>query len=325
MLKKVLLAALALAVVAAVAGVAWTHRHAEEFTRWAISHERQKAGLSEQVIHVMPDRLDWHVLTGGPNSAEPVVLIHGFGAEKDNWVRAAAELTPTMRVIVPDLIGFGDSDKPPQGDYRIPAQVERLHTLLQQMGIGPAHFAGNSMGGWIAAIYAAIYPDEVKSLWLLDSAGTIASTRSEMFAALERGQPLPLLVHNREEFDQRMHWVFSDPPFVPGAIKDVLTARSAATAELHERIRAQLYGVSPMLDTVLPGSAAQHLPALIVWGARDRVLSAAGATALSALLPQSKVIVMPGLGHCPMLEAPRQTARDYIAWRATLSTERSQP
>lgn len=319
MLKKGFLALLVLVVLAAVAGVVWTHRHAEAFTRWAIHHERQKAGLTEQVIHVMPDRLDWHVLTGGPNSAEPVVLIHGFGAEKDNWVRAAAELTPTMRVIVPDLIGFGDSDKPSQGDYRIPAQMERLHALLQQMGVGPAHFAGNSMGGWIAATYAATYPDEVKSLWLVDSAGTIASTRSEMFAALERGQPMPLLVHNREEFDQRMQWVFADPPFVPDAIQDVLAARAAANAELHERIRSQLYGVSPMLDTVLPGSAAQRIPALIVWGANDRILSAAGATALAALLPQSKVIVMPKLGHCPMLEAPRQTARDYLAWRATLA------
>ena len=256
------------------------------------------------------------MLSGGTPAADglPLVLVHGFGGNADHWTRTAKALTPKMRVIAPDLIGFGTSDAPKGGDYTIPTQVARLHALLQQIGVTKAHFGGNSMGGWIAGAYAAAYPNEVASLWMLNSAG-LNTTPSEMTRAMEAGQKLPLVVRSAEEFDARMGWVFITPPSIPAPLKGVLMARDIASADHYDAVRAQLYGVSPWLDVLIPGTAAVDIPALIVWGEKDRVLHPDGAAALQALLPKSKNIMMPNVGHCPMLEVPAQAAADYLAWR----------
>lgn len=313
MFKKILLG-LALLIAALVGAV---YAFPEKALSLAINGERKSSGLAEETIAV--GDLKWHVLSGGTTAADglPLVLIHGFGGNADHWTRTAKALTPKMRVIAPDLIGFGTSDAPVGGDYTIPTQVARLHALLQQMGVSKAHFGGNSMGGWIAGAYAAAYPSEVASLWMLDSAG-LNTTPSEMGRAMAAGAKLPLVVRSAEEFDARMGWVFVTAPPIPAPLKGVLMARDIAHADHYDAVRAQLYGVSPWLDVLIPNTAAVEIPALIVWGEKDRVIHPDGAAALHALLPHSKVLMLPNVGHCPMLEMPAQSASDYLAWRDSI-------
>ena len=310
MLKKLLLGLVA--VIGLLIGLVYALP--EKALALAMNAERNSSALKEETITV--GGLKWHVLAGGTPAADglPLVLIHGFGGNADHWTRTARALTPKMRVIAPDLIGFGSSDALLGGDFTIPAQVARLHALLQQMGVTKAHFGGNSMGGWVIGAYAAAYPNEVASLWMLDSAG-LNSTKSEMLLAMDAGAKLPLVVRSAEEFDARMGWVFVTPPPLPGPLKGVLMARDIANADHYDAVRAQLYGVSPWLDVLIPNTAAADIPTLIVWGEKDRVLHPDGATALQALLPKSQKIMMPNIGHCPMLEVPVQTAADYLAWR----------
>lgn len=317
MLKKIIVRGLLTLVTVIAALTGGVFAFPEKVLTLAINGERQSAGLAEETIAV--GELKWHVLSGGATAADglPLVLIHGFGGNADHWTRTAKTLTPKMRVIVPDLIGFGTSDAPAGGDYTIATQVARLHALLQQMGVSKAHFGGNSMGGWIAGAYAAAYPSEVASLWMLDSAG-LNTTPSEMVRAMEAGQKLPLVVRNAEEFDARMGWVFVTPPPLPSPLKGVLMARDIAKADHYDAVRAQLYGVSPWLDDLIPGTAAVDIPTFIVWGDKDRVLHPDGAAALAGLLPKSKVLMMPNIGHCPQLEVPEQAAADYLVWRSTL-------
>lgn len=315
MFKKLLLGF----VVIIAALVATVYLFPEKALTLALNSERKSSGLKEETITV--GNLKWHVLSGGNAAPEslPLVLIHGFGGNADHWTRTARLLTPKMRVIAPDLIGFGTSDAPAAGDYTIPAQVERLHALLQQMGVNRAHFGGNSMGGWIAGAYAAAYPSEVASLWMIDPAGVITAAKSEMFLYAEQGNALPLIVRTPEEFDARMDWVFVNPPSLPGPLKGVMMASDIANADHYAFIRDQLYGKSPMLDTLIPYTAAGEIPTLIVWGEKDRILHPDGAAALQLLLPKSSKIMMPNIGHCPMLEAPAQTASDYLDWRDSRS------
>lgn len=311
MIKKILFALIVL--IAATTSLLYVFP--ERALALALDSERGRSGLKSETIRV--GDVQWHLLTSGSAApdAAPLVLIHGFGGNADHWTRSVRSLTPGMRVIIPDLIGFGSSDAPVQADYRIPAQVERLHALLTHMGVNKAHLAGNSMGGWIAGAYAAAYPAEVASLWLLDPAGVTTTARSEMFLYGEQGHAVPLIVRSPTEFEVRMGWVFVNPPPLPGPLKSVLMAHDIASADLYTVIREQLYGVSPMLETLIPNTAAVAIPTLIVWGENDRVLHPDGAAALQALLPNSKKIMMANVGHCPMLEVPAQAAADYLAWR----------
>ena len=90
----------------------------------------------------------------------------------------------------------------------------------------------------------------------------------------------------------------------------LLGKRGAADFALHTRIMQQVMQ-SPLLEARFTAIAA---PALIVWGEQDAVVDPAGAPALKAIMPNSEVVMMPGIGHLPMLEAPRQSAQAYLAF-----------
>lgn len=131
----------------------------------AINADRHRSGLLRKEID-LPGGLRFVYLEGG--KGEPLMLLHGFGANKDNFTKAARFLTPHYRVILPDLIGFGESSHPREADYSPAAQTVRLRSFAKALGFERLHLGGNSMGGLIAMIYAASYPADVASLWLLD-------------------------------------------------------------------------------------------------------------------------------------------------------------
>ena len=125
--------------------------------------QRAQAGLDRKEIQ-LADGLRYVYLEGG--KGEQLMLLHGFGGDKDHFARVAGYLTTRYRVVIPDHIGFGESAHPVDADYSPPAQAKRLRAFALALGITNLHLGGNSMGGHIAMTYAALYPEEVKSLWL---------------------------------------------------------------------------------------------------------------------------------------------------------------
>src|SRR5436853_5216754 len=144
---KFLFVVLLLIVVAAVAFIYAAPQKAYQLDTAA---ERALAGLERKEIE-LPGGLHYAYLDGG--HGEPLMLLHGFGANKDNFLRVARFLTARYRVIVPDHIGFGESAHPRDADYSPAAQAERLRALAQSLGMTRLHLGGNSMGGQIAMTY----------------------------------------------------------------------------------------------------------------------------------------------------------------------------
>ena len=126
--------------------------HADNFLR-------RLAGLQAKTIRVQGQTFPY--LVGG--SGDPLVLVHGFTADKDTWGAVARHLTAQYTVIAPDLPGFGDTVRDPNANYSLDTQVENLRVFVQSMGLKRVHLGGNSMGG-VVAVYAAKYPQEVASL-----------------------------------------------------------------------------------------------------------------------------------------------------------------
>lgn len=277
-------------------------------TRFVIDAERQRAALVRKEI-TLPGGLRYVYLEGG--QGEPLMLLHGFGANKDNFTRVARFLTPHYRVIVPDHIGFGESARPDPADYTAAAQAERLHALAQALGIKTLHLGGSSMGGQIAMTYAALHPSEVASLWLLDPAGIWSAPKSELAEIYQRTGRNPLIARTEDEFAQTFAFVMKDPPFVPRPIMNEMAKEPIGNAPLAERIFRQIIN-----DSVESRIAGLGTPALIVWGQHDRAIHVATAATLHAMLPRSQLIVMPDVGHLPMIERPQQSAEDYLRFRA---------
>lgn len=307
---RVLKAVVAIIVVIVVAAVVAVYAFPEQATRFALDLERSRAGLVRKQI-VLPDGLRYVYLEGG--AGEPLLLLHGFGADKDNFVRVARFLTPRYRVIVPDHIGFGESSHPPQADYGPPAQAERLHAFARALGVERLHLGGNSMGGQIALTYAAMYPADVASLWLLDAAGIWSAPPSELAKTIQATGHNPLVVRTEDDFARLIAFVMSDPPFIPPPMRNVLARKRIENYALELRIFREIRG-----DSVERRIAGLSTPTLIVWGGQDRAIHVTTADVLHKLLPNSRVIVLPGVGHLPMIERPRVCAQDYLEFRASM-------
>ncbi len=301
-------AAAALALAALLAGCAGS-----TLKDTAYSLERARADLVRKDI-TLADGTRIVYLDGG--HGEPLVLVHGFGADKDNFTRAARWLTPHYRVIAPDLVGFGESTHLPDADYRYAAQAERLHAFVQALGLARIDIGGNSMGGAIALSYAARHPQEVHSLWLIDSAGTAEAPPSELAKILLSGGRNPLMVETRADYPRMLDFALVDKPWIPQSVMDVLADERIANAPLERQVFAQIAA-----DSVSDAATGLAVPTLITWGADDRVLDPGTVPILQRKLAHAQAIVMPHVGHAPMIEKPEQTAEDYVRFRESLPGE----
>ena len=283
-------------------------------TQKLIQYERNKSDLTVKALTLASgDKL---VYAENDNVAgEPLLLIHGFGGNKDNFTRIANQLD-SYHLIIPDLLGFGDSSKPMSADYRSEAQATRLHELLQTKGLASnIHIAGNSMGGAISVAYAAQYPQDVKSLWLIDSAGfwSAGLPKSLEGATLENN---PLLINKTEDIYSLYNFVMYKPPYIPKSVKAVFAQERIANKELDAKILEQI--VTDNVEERAKVIAEYDIPTLVVWGDKDQVIKPETMELIKDIIPQAEIIMMPNVGHVPMIEAVKQTANDYKKFRATL-------
>lgn len=287
-------------------------------TQKLIQYERNKSALAVKSLTLASG--DHIVYAENTNlTGEPLLLIHGFGGNKDNFTRIAKQLEG-YHLIIPDLLGFGESSKPMSADYRADAQATRLHELMQAKGMASnLHVGGNSMGGAIAVAYAAMYPNEVKSLWLVDTAGfwSAGIPKSLEGATLKDN---PLLVHKKEDFYNMYDFVMYKPPYIPKSVKAVFAQERLNNQELDAKILEQI--VTDNVEERAKVIAEYNIPTLVVWGEKDQVIKPETANLIKEIIPQAQVITMPEIGHVPMIEAVEQTADDYKAFRSIVDAQR---
>jgi abhydrolase domain-containing protein 6 len=283
----------------------------ERFAAAAVAAERNAAGLQRKEIDIPGFHIAY--LEGG--QGRPLLLLHGFGADKDNWTRVSRTLTPRFHVYAIDLPGYGESSKPTPEQSRIEDQLTYVSQIAAALQLEHFDLGGNSMGGWIAAAYASAHPEQVDSLWLLAPAGVASAEPSDLVKIARSGGHIPLIASTPQEYEDLLDFVFVHRPFVPRALITVLAQRAAADAGFDQKVFAQL-AQEPPLEPQVKGLPT---PTLIVWGDHDRALSDSGGEILHGLMPNSQLIIMPDMGHLAMLEAPAQSAADYIKFRDSLT------
>jgi len=269
--------------------------------RWGIAAERRIAGLERQELQVGADHWVW--LEGG--SGETAILLHGFGGDKDNWTRFAGHLH--MHVIIPDLPGFGENTRDWERSYDIAAQVERLRAFIEARDIRHFHLAGNSMGGHLCVAYAALHPERVESLVLIDPAGVVSPHESELSRVTAQGQN-PLIVRSTEGFDALIDFVFAVPPFIPTPVRRYFAERAMANASFNQKVFTDYKAHGLPLEPILPHIQQRTM---VMWGDTDRVIDPSAADVFMTALPHATKVLMKNCGHSPMLERPQETAEIY--------------
>ena len=275
---------------------------------------RRLLGLRSR--HVRVDGLRIEYLEGG--KGPPLVLLHGLGADKDNFLALARRLKREFRLIIPDLPGFGESDRPAHLSYAVDPQVARMHQLFQTLGLTRFHIGGNSMGGMLAGAYASSHPDQIASLWLLSPAGVKSADPTPLNVAIESGQVPPILGRTVGDVRRMVRFVTEKRMYIPGFVLRTMATEQSVRYEHHQRVIHDLFD-GPGLDELLREKRVL-CPTLIVWGECDRALSDTGAEVLRQLLPNAEVQRLPGVGHLPQLEAPRLVAQSFLAMQMRAST-----
>ena len=275
--------------------------------RAATATARRSAGLRLREVSVDGHRIPY--LEGG--RGEPLLLLHGFGANKDHWTMIAPRLTRDFRVIVPDLPGFGDSTRDWNARYGVDEQVARIAAFAAALGLDSFHLGGNSMGGYLATLFAARHPQAVKSLWLLAPAGASTAAPSETQMLIEQGDN-PLLITGSEAFDRLSELCFCVVPYMPAQFKRPLIERALRDHAFNNKIFTELFSAPVWLDTGL-GTLENHT--LLVWGDTDRILHPSGLEVLKPLFRHGEFVMMPRMGHVPMIERPAETAADFLQFQ----------
>jgi len=275
--------------------------------KWARQSERKAAGLQEKSLRVDDHEIVY--LEGG--QGVPIIMVHGFAANKDNWTRFAKFITPSYRAAALDLPGFGDSTCLENASYSIADQAKRLNQFADSAGLKKFHIVGNSMGGHIAARYTVMFPERVLSLGLFDAAGVMAPVPSEMAKRMSKGEPNPLVAGSVDEFDRLIKFVFVTPPEIPGFAKKLLVEEAVRHKASNQRIFKQLSADTGALEPDLPKIKTRTL---VLWGDHDRVLDVSCVQVLEKGLPNCTTVIMKGCGHLPMIERPQEAAEHYLAF-----------
>ena len=292
-------------VAAAYVLIACTATQQDSLYQKALDLGEWKAGLDEQKSEIADIEMNYLIRKGdGPI----LMLVHGFSANNSTWLQFADKLPDNYYLIAPDLAGHGKSSE--AESYDLERQAERLKALAEHLNLGPFHIIGNSMGGAISAIYAARFPEDVASLILIDSAGLDGENQSQFFTELEEGHN-PLIATDKASFEYRMDLILEKQPPLPWPLRPALIRETVERAELNKVIFADMLATRERMDQGEMSRIISEnvtMPALIMWGEKDRVLDVSAVAEFKKVIPQAEVKIYPDLGHVPMLEDPSASA-----------------
>jgi pimeloyl-ACP methyl ester carboxylesterase len=289
---------LAWIVLLAVAGF-W-FRPVSYFNEGAYFHECL-TGVASHSITLAGHRV--HYLVEGPSGGPVVVLVHGLGGSAEDWRSLAPYLVKAgFRVYIPDLPGYGRSEKPADFSYSIPDQAAIVVGFLDALGLKQVDLGGWSMGGWIVQRVAFDHPDRVRRLMLFDSAGIYEKPAWDTNLFTPK---------TPSELDQLNALLTPHPQPIPAFVANDILRRSDQRAwVIHRALDSMLTG-RDSTDALLP---QLKMPVLLVWGSEDRATPLQQGEKIHRLVPQSQLDVIPGCGHLAALQCAPNVAPTVVGF-----------
>ena len=257
---------------------------------------------ADKTIMVFGQSIHYFDMGSGP----VVVLLHGLGSRKEDWVPVLEPMAQKYRLLVPDQIGFGRSDKPLL-DYSVQTYVDFLNEFLRQLKVGKVSLVGESLGGWIAALYVAeigggAHLIPVEKLVLVDAAG------------LKQDTPIPdLNPSSLVAMRGVMEAVFYDTSWVnEDALRKIFTDKLA----VHDgyTVRSFLGNPTREKERLDDRLASIRVPTLVTWGKQDKLLPIASGEHYAAGIAGAKMISFEKCGHVPPIEKTEEFLAAVMAF-----------
>lgn len=244
----------------------------------------------ENVLHIDPNK-------------PCLLLLHGFSADKDIWLKFARYANKDYQLIIPDFKGHGEHVYSLEENYSATSQAKYINQLIEVLfPIKPKQLivVGNSMGGMVAAILGQTN-EQITKLVLLDPAG--AKTEFAFKLAEKGHNPF---VHSTVEsaksfFKNSMY----KPPFVPPSVFYYLAhANYLSKCSQYKHMFADFFNIDSFFSEPFPPESKLP-PSVVVWGEKDALLPVSDAAVWKTLV-NGELVILPNIGHMPMVECPKQ-------------------
>jgi pimeloyl-ACP methyl ester carboxylesterase len=265
---------------------------------------RPGSGEHDTVVH----GVRWRTReTPGAGAQDPVIYVAGWVSSSSTWKRVLSGASAGRAAIAPDLPGTGYSDRPWPYDYTVGGQAEHLLEYLDARGIGRFALVGNSLGGAVCETIAAMRPERVSALVLVDAAWprmripfgfrllrtpVVGELQLEL---LSRPVMAFTLSHRLYARGSRVNNEIVDDWWLP--IRVPGTRRAAL-----EAIRTNVGSAEGLLPRITA-------PTLVVWGKEDGLLPPSEGLALSEAIAGARFVTIPDAGHLPQEETPENFSR----------------
>ena len=264
---------------------------------------------SEHSCFVEVDGVRVHYQEAGDVNAPAMVLIHGFTSSTLVWSKVFLRLADAgYRVLALDMLGYGYTAKPRNGEYTIDGQAKLVTRLLDALSIPRAILVGSSYGGAVAATCALDYPDRVEKVILV---GAVNNNRPLAFMLMRLfGSPVvgdvvsPLLIGSRRLLRRRMKRVYDEHSWVLDERRVDARHLPLRAASTHRAIIRTVRGWDA--ERVSRDAHLISQPTLLLWGENDREIPLADGERLHAEISGSRLVVFLNCGHLPHEEFPEE-------------------
>ena len=238
------------------------------------------------------------------SSKNTLVLIHGLGASAERWDQVIPLFSKDFHVVVPDLIGFGYSDKP-LVDYTPEFFSEFLDKFFNQLEIKRPNVIGSSLGGQIAAEYASSHSDNIEKLILVSPAGVMKQSTPALDAYI-----MAALYPNEQSAKNAFEMMEGSGNAIPEEIINGFIERMKLP-------NAKLAFMSTILGLKNAKSIQSKLPSirtptLIIWGSSDPVIPIDNAESFVSSIQDCRFFRMDGCGHTPYVQDPHLFAAKVL-------------
>lgn len=282
-----------------------------------------KYGGAQSRFVTLPDGARVHVRDSGGTGA-PMILLHGSNSSLHTWEPLKRELGSAYRIVTLDLPGHGLTGATPTNRYDTAEMVATVDGVATALGLQRFILGGNSMGGGVSWNYALAHPDKVSALLLLDAGGMPpragdAPPKSNIGFRIMRssfGRWIGRQVTPRFLIRQSLEQSVANPARITDADVDRywellrFPGNRAATMMRFSR---------PFVnDRAAERARGITAPTLVIFGREDRIINPSAAVSFRERIAGSEVVMLDGVGHLPMEEAPQATARviqEFLARR----------
>jgi pimeloyl-ACP methyl ester carboxylesterase len=244
---------------------------------------------------------------------ETLLLIHGMAGSSETWRAVIPQLSRKYRVVAPDLLGHGKSDKP-RGDYSLGAFAVWLRDLLDELGISRATIVGQSLGGGVAMQFVYQHPDYCQRLILISSGGLgpdvgwtlrlLSAPGAEFIMPVVA--PRPVLTAG----NKLRAWFSAAGIQSPRGAELWSAYSSLSDSKTRDAFLRTLRSVVDYRGQAVSAlnrlHVASEVPIMAIWGDQDRIIPVDHAYAAQAARPESRLEVLEGVGHFPHVERPSE-------------------